>query len=245
MSELLVAKAGGTSNASAAALEQSLQWAEQADIFVVSAPGKLAGDDLGSSKVTDLLLNAREQYLTDGAVPSEIADIVTSRYEAIALGIGHATVSSYWIDAIKPRIEESVRHSLGTASMLGERLQAEIYEGLGFRLLDPGRSAHNLGSDPDQWRQWLGRAFVEGNRYVMPGNTTRENGQLVTFGRGGSDISGGLAAYGVNASLNLNLTNGCAKSADPTFIEDERLKQIPHMLYAEGRELGRNGTDLL
>ncbi|MFI5270570.1 MAG: hypothetical protein ACHQT9_00810 [Candidatus Saccharimonadales bacterium] len=245
MSEHLVAKAGGTSNATASAVEQSLMWAEQADIFVVSAPGRLDDGGLEASKVTKLLKASRQQYLTDGVVSSELSDIITARYEAIALGIGRATVSSHWIDAIRPRVEESVRHSADAASMLGERLQAEIYESLGFRLLDPGRSANDLGSDPDRWKGWLSTAFVQGQRYVMPGNTTRLDGRLVTFDDGGSDISGGLAAYGINAGLNLNLTDDGAKSADPNLIAGERLKPISHMLYVEGRELGRNGTGLV
>jgi aspartokinase len=232
MSEQLVAKAGGTSNSTASAVEQSLTWAEQADIFVVSAPGRLEDDgSLEASKVTKLLKESRRQYLANGIVSSEISDVITARYELIALGLGRATVSSHWIDAIRPRVEESVRHSADAASMLGERLQAEIYESLGFRLLDPGRSTQDLGSDPDKWKDWLSTEFVKGQRHVMPGNTTRANGRLVTFGDGGSDISGGLAAYGIDAGLNLNLTDDCAKSADPNLIARERLKPISHMLY--------------
>src|SRR5476651_2638664 len=106
MSEHLVAKAGGTSNATAFAVEQSLTWAEQTDIFVVSAPGKLEDDgSLEASKITQLLKESRKQYLANGIVSSEISDIITARYEAIAFGIGHATVSSHWIDAIRPRVE--------------------------------------------------------------------------------------------------------------------------------------------
>ena len=45
MSEVIVAKAGGTSNATPEAVQQSLDWAEQSNVFVVSAPGKLKDVD--------------------------------------------------------------------------------------------------------------------------------------------------------------------------------------------------------
>jgi aspartate kinase len=245
MSEHVVAKAGGTSNANLAAVEQSLTWAESSDIFVVSAPGKLPIDGLEGDKITDVLLQARQEYLKDGDIAISTSDVVTSRYADIARGLLSAASTNYWVDSIRPRVEEAILHGSDAASMLGERLQSEIYKMLGFSLLDPGQSPRDLGADPDLWKEWLSVAYKSGQSYVLPGNTTRSHGQLVTFDRGGSDISGGLAAYGINAGLNLNLTDGCAMSADPNLVVPERLRPIPHMLYEEGRELGRNGTGLV
>lgn len=244
MSEVIVAKAGGTSNATAEAVEQSLEWAEQSDIFVVSAPGKLEGSD--TPKVTDLLLSARDEYEHTGSVLAQTAESITERFADIVNGLGHLSLPAHWVDYIRPRVEESARQSKDAASMLGERLQAEIYQALGYTLLDPGMSHINLGSDPDAWRAWLSGELTKGRRCVLPGNTTRVGGNLVTFDRGGSDISGGLAAFGIRADLNLNLTDGQARSADPKLIKPKmRLRPIGHMLYAEGRELGRNGTGLV
>lgn len=244
MSELIVAKAGGTSNATAAAVEQSLEWAEQSDIFVVSAPGKLPDSD--APKVTDLLLSARDEYERTGGVLAATSESITARFADIVQGLGQISLSSQWVSHIGPRIEESARHSKDSASMLGERLQAEIYAALGFQILDPGRAPANMGTDPDEWKAWLSGEFKSGRPYVLPGNTTTWNGHLVTFDRGGSDISGGLAAYGISADLHRNLTDGQARSADPRLIKpNERLSSVDHMLYAEGRELGRNGTGLV
>jgi aspartate kinase len=249
MSELVVAKAGGTSNRDAAAVRQSLEWAEQADIFVASAPGAL--DEVGQAalKITDLLLEAHCFYQNHGSVPSEITDAITGRYAEIASGVGANQLPLGWIDNIAKRVVNAVHPSKSdTASMLGERLQAEIYESLGFTMLDPAQAQFDLGNDPDLWRGWLESAFKAGKKYILPGNTTLINGQLVTFDRGGSDISGGLAAYAINASKYLNLTDGPALSADPRLFsgeEQKRLRQIPHILYQEARELGRNGTGLV
>lgn len=246
MSEVIVAKAGGTSNADAAAVEQSLGWAERSEIFVVSAPGKLGGEGMINGKVTDMLLGAHESYRQLGEVSEDHASAITERYEAIVEGLGESALGGRWIDRIPTRIRAAAEQGKDAASMLGERLQAEIYESLGFTLLDPGRAPHALGNDPAAWRGWL--AFApRGDRYVLPGNTTQVDDRLVTFSRGGSDTSGGLAAYGRGAALHLNLTDHGALSANPAYFEGEeqRLKVVPHLLYEEGRELGRNGTGLL
>lgn len=248
MSETITAKAGGTSNRNAEAVLQSMHWAEQSDIFVVSAPGDLGGDAAWDTKVTKMLKGTRADYRAGGDIPVDTTDMITDRYASIVSGLGELTLPRKWIDKITPRIEEAARNSMDAVSMLGERLQAEIYEAAGYTLLDPGRAPHNLGSDPDAWRGWLGSVYRRGNRYVMPGNTTLVAGHLETFDTGGSDISGGLAAYGIEADLNLNLTDDSALSADPRFFRQEdrgRLVRIGHLLYEEGRELGRNGTGLV
>lgn len=250
MSETIVSKAGGTSNADAAAVEQSLGWAEESAIFVVSAPGKLHGEGPAYDKVTDNLLGAHAAYIATGEVPNVYTDAVTERYASIVKGLDGSSLSGKWTDKIPGRIEEAARQGEDAASMLGERLQAEIYESLGFTLLDPARSPHSLGSESWAWQSWLSGGLgsgvaQEGKRYVLPGNTTFIDGQLVTFSRGGSDTSGGLAAYGIDADLHRNLTDHGALSANPKDIPHDRLRHVEHLLYEEGRELGRNGTGLL
>jgi aspartate kinase len=245
MSEVIVGKGGGTSNADAAAVEQSLDWAEQSDLFVVSAPGRLDGSDMIHGKVTDMLLEARASYAAMGRVSGHLIEAITERYGAIVDGLGGSSLAEEWVGKISGRVEAAAQHGEDAASMLGERLQAEIYESMGFTLLDPGRAPHELGSDPAAWRGWLSHAVRDGEKYVLPGNTTLAHGHLMTFSRGGSDTSGGLAAYGVRADLHRNLTDHGAKSANPAYIDEARLVDISHMLYEEGRELGRNGTGLL
>ena len=246
MSELIVAKAGGTSNCDASSVGLSLEWAEQSDVFVPSAPGRLAGEDNpNAAKVTDMLLAARWEHLTHGEVPAHLTDMITGRFVDILSGLGKSATQSLWLNNIAPRAQETARHGTDPISMLGERLIAEVYGMHGFTILDPGRATRDLGSDAEAWRGWLGRAFKPGEKYVLIGNTTRVSGQLKTFSRGGSDTSGGFAAYGIQADLNLNLTDGGAKSADPRLVARERVRHLEHLLYVEGRELGRNGTGLV
>lgn len=241
MSEILVAKAGGTSNASAEAVQQSLHWAEQSNVFVVSAPGKISGEPDGD-KVTNLLLQGHDDYLRSGKVSRFVTDTVAGRYHEIQRGLGLAGSN---IDAIPARIRDAARQGRHAVSMLGEQLQAEIYRDLGFTLIDPGTSLNDLGADPESWRGWFDTFFDPGKKYVLPGNTTRTGSHMETFDRGGSDISGGLAAYAIRASLNLNLTDGPAMSTDPKLIGKDRVRHIEHLTYAELRELGFNGTGLV
>ncbi len=243
MSEFLVAKAGGTSNATAEAVQQSMYWAEQSNVFVVSAPGKISDEPEGD-KVTILLLRGHDEYMDPqvGEVSKFVTDVVADRYFAIRRGLGQKTDD---IVTIPSRIRDAARQGRHAVSMLGEQLQAEMYRDMGFTLIDPGSAPHDLGTDPESWRNWFDMFFDPKKKYVLPGNTTRIGGHLETFDHGGSDISGGLAAYAVNASMNYNLTDGPAMSTDPRLIGKDRAKHIEHLTYAELRELGFNGTGLV
>lgn len=247
MSELIVAKAGGTSNATAAAMEQTLERAAEADILVASAPGRLSGAEDGvvdiHSKVTQQLIAAHH---TEGDVQDGHVSDITERFSANVHDLGIRPLYGTWIDGLPGRIREAAAESEDAASMLGERVQAEVLQALGFLLLDPAEAPDDLGSNMRSWRNWLSRKdFSSGQKYALIGNTTRDGGRLRTFGPGGSDTTAGYGSYGAGADLHLNLTDNGAKSTDPRQIGERRVAHIPHMLYEEGRELGRNGTGLL
>lgn len=246
MSEIVVGKAGGTSNATAEAVAVSLEWAEKTKAFVVSAPGKHPD---GRDKITKRLIAAHGQYL-NGGVDRDTKHEIIERYEEIVAGLGVGALLGSWVDGIGHRIEQAVRYGEDETSMLGEQLQAEVYEACGLTRLDPSTSRIDLASDPSAWRSWLSQIDLRtGKPYVIPGNITKINGKVSTFSTGGSDTTSGYVAYGLSADLNLNLTDGPAQSADPAmemFRDDpNRLRQISHLLYVEGRELGRNGTGLV
>lgn len=198
MTERIVSKAGGTSNATAEAVQQSMAWAEQANILVVSAPGELPD---GSKKVTHMLLDARTQFVDQGTVSSQLTDAITTRYAMIIDAMGRLPLPRGWIDKVSSRVKESAAFSKAAASTLGERLQAEIYETAGFNLLSPLRAPHSLGTDRYAWRGWLAGIVDPNKKYVMPGNTTLVDGHLETISLGGSDVTAGLAAFAVDADL--------------------------------------------
>lgn len=248
MGEIIVAKAGGTSNATAEAVQASHAWAERSKVFVVSAPGKHPD---GRDKITNRLLSAYEQYARSHRIERVLKDEVVERYSEIVSGLGLTALGRHWVDSIGHRLEQAVRYGEDETSMLGEQLQAEIYEALGFILLDPSTAPVDLAANEAVWQAWLGEVVdLSGDkRYVIPGNITRWAGKIGTFDRGGSDTTSGYVAYGVGADLNINLTDGPAQSADPRMgifqTNPKRLYSIGHLLYQEGRELGRNGTGLV
>jgi aspartate kinase len=260
MTEVIVSKFGGTSNADAAAVAQSAELGADSRVLVTSAPGKLSDAQLAAfsmpagvspeffgSKVTDQLLAAHASYATTGEVPRYIQDSITARYAGIVSGLGIRALEDDWLRDIAPRLVTAAQFGEDYASMLGERLQAEVYRAMGWRLLDPARAGLPvLPRDRMAWRTWLGGSVASEAKHVLPGNTWSDGQRLHTFDRGGSDISGALASFAVYADVYRNMTDTPAQSADPRLIRDPaRRRTISHLTYEEGRELGRNGTGLL
>jgi aspartokinase len=129
--------------------------------------------------------------------------------------------------------------------MLGEELMAELCAAaLGWGILDPANARHNLGSSRHAWRGWIRTTWKPGQQNVLIGNKTIVNGEPVTFSRGGSDTSEGFGAFAISAGMCFNMTDGGASSADPEIVGPDRVQPLAHLLYDEGRELGRNGTGL-
>lgn len=260
MSEVIVSKFGGTSNSDAEAVAQCMELSRDSQVMVTSAPGKLNSLQLHgmsvplgvpaeffSKKVTDQLLIAHDFHMDTGEIPRHVLDSITARYRAIVEGLGISALQTDWLRDIAPRVETAAQSGQDYASMLGERLQSEVYRATGRELLDPSRAGTPiLPRKPDAWKGWLQGAVEQGGQYVLPGNTWFDGNRLHTFSRGGSDISGALAAYAMSADAYRNMTDTPAQSADPRLVADpSRRRTITHLTYQEGRDLGRNGTGLL
>lgn len=258
--EVVVTKFGGTSNSSADSVQRCMELGRDSQILVTSAPGILSPEQLAefdipseipseilAAKVTDQLLRAYKHQVDNGEIASYVLDSITMRYTAIVKGLGISALNGDWLKSIAPRIENATQNGEDYASMLGERLQAEVYQALDWQLLDPGRSkAALLPRDVDAWRIWLEDAMEPGQRYVLPGNTYSDGNRLRTFARGGSDISSALAAVAIHADVNRNMSDTPAQSIGPSILKDpKRRRTIAHLTYEEGRELGRNGTGLI
>lgn len=244
---LVVGKGGGTSHATAEAFSMSVAAAENCAIFVGSAPGAI-GDKKGiNNKITDQCLNIlTEAQDADGFIFPVYLSNIQDRFSEIVRGMSGLRLPRGWIDSIPGRVTDAVNRGYEATSMVGEQIMSDIYKALGFTVLNPAFARFDLGSDPARWEQWLGAFYDPSKKYFMPGNITTLGGQLVTFGRGGGDVTGILAACGIGADLHLNLTDGPACSTDPRLISDKkRLRRIEHLTYKEGRELGASGNGLL
>ena len=80
---------------------------------------------------------------------------------------------------------------------------------------------------------------------VIPGFYGADtNGEIVTFSRGGSDVTGSLVASGVNAKLYENWTDVSGfLMADPRIVDNP--KTIKEITYKELRELSYMGASVL
>jgi aspartate kinase len=99
--------------------------------------------------------------------------------------------------------------------------------------------------DPDTYAAF-GKCLEEsGQLCVIPGFYGRDHkGQVKTFSRGGSDISGAIVARAVNATLYENWTDVSGLlMADPRIVPGPRT--MTEVTYAEIRELSYMGASVL
>lgn len=222
-------------------------------IVVVSAPGKRSKED---TKVTDLLIACASKFLVDYEAELELQRII-SRYQEIAddlslpfeimeritadlqkiLQMDLANPDAF-LDAMKAAGEDN------SAKLLACYLQSK---GLDAEYVNP-REAGLLVSDEFGNAQVLEESYDKlaelRNRsgiVVFPGFFGYSpNGSLVTFSRGGSDITGSILAAAVKADLYENFTD-----VDSVFVVNPSLiaspRKINEITYREMRELSYAG----
>jgi len=251
-----VAKFGGSSVADA---QQILKMVEvvKADpdrrIVVVSAPGKRFSDDI---KVTDLLIALASAVIAKQPYEEELAAVV-ARYAEIqkALDLDSAIVSEIETD-LRRRIQGRSGNDaqfMDTVKASGEDNNAKIIaqvfvkEGTPARYVDPKEAGLLLSDDfgnaqvlPDSFRN-LASLRDEKEIAIFPGffGYTKQ-GEVATFPRGGSDITGAIVAAAVKAEVYENFTDvDCVFSVDPRILE--AAPAIELLTYREMRELSYAG----
>jgi len=242
---LKVAKFGGSSMADArqfAKVRQIVESDPARRVVVVSAPGKRSGDD---HKITDLLYlcAAHVEY---GVSCQGIFDMIRSRYREIRDECGLHTDIDAALDGIWQRIQQGVnREELASR---GEYLAALLMaDYLGFDFLDAAlwlKFKFDGTVDKEASYAALRRA-AEGRRVVIPGfYGAMPDGHIRTLTRGGSDITGALAAAALDANLYENWTDVSGiLMADPKIVPDPA--PIPQITYSELRELSYIGAKVL
>ena len=246
----IVIKFGGTSLATAEAIRQcaAIVRANPARRFVVvSAPGKRDGHD---QKITDLLLGACDDVRTGGR--DAHLGLVRSRFDSIAHTLGLSLDVSARFRGIEEDLRRWGRGELthrGSIVSWGERLCAEIMAHvLDFPFVDASRVIRfdERGSfDAETTNALVQAVLAKMPCAVIPGfYGTTPNGEIVTFSRGGSDITGAIVAAGVGASLYENATDvSGVLAADPTVVPEA--KTIPYLTYVQMRELAMGGARVL
>jgi aspartate kinase len=249
-------KFGGSSLASAEQVRKACEIVN-ADparrLVVVSAPGRRADDD---TKVTDLLILAAEARLSHQPGTQELSRVI-ERFADLAagLGLGQDIVESIRQDLQQRLAADHTDIGLFTDTMkaAGEansaRLVAEYLrdQGTEAHCIDPAEAGMILSDEAGNARvlqQSYGRLRSLRERpgiSIFPGFFGfSDNGRLVTFPRGGSDITGAILAAAVDAELYENFTD-----VDSVFAANPRLIDEPcaiaEITYREMRELSYAG----
>ena len=244
---LKVAKFGGSSMADAGQfrkVKDILMADPGRRVVVVSAAGKRFSAD---HKLTDLLYlcHAHVQY---GVACDPVFDMITSRYIEIRdeLKIDLDLESEFFelkkrLDAKKVSQDELVSR--------GEYFSAKLMAAyLGFQFIDAAEWVKfNLDGSVDKQATYdiLKNCADIAQGVVTPGfYGSMPNGTIKTFSRGGSDITGALAAAALDADVYENWTDVSGiLMADPRIVSDPQ--PIPEITYDELRELSYSGAQVL
>ena len=212
-------------------------------IVVVSAAGKRFKDD---HKITDLLYlcYAHTQY---GVDCDPVFDRITSRYIEIRDELGIDLDLELEFAALKQRLDAKAVTQDELASR-GEYFSAKLMaKFLGFQFIDAvDWIKFKIDGSVDQETSYAAlRSLVTGQGVVIPGfYGLMPDGHIRTFSRGGSDITGALAAAALNADIYENWTDVSGiLMADPRIVENPQA--IPEVTYDELRELSYSGAQVL
>ncbi|AFR22268.1 aspartate kinase [Lactobacillus helveticus] len=252
-----VVKFGGSSLADGQNVEQALNIVlsdPERRAIVVSAPGKRSDDDI---KITDLLIKYADMTLKSEDT-NEIVQNIFMRYQEIGHYFG---LSDQELKVIKDILLALPNQTYPNSSYLmaafkahGERLNARLiamilqHQGVKSRFLDPTESGlivtgqpNDALVNPESYLNLDQIKIATGERIIFPGFFgITPSGNIATFSRGGSDITGAILARGFHADMYENFTdvNGIF-AANPHIVDNPQ--SIKKMTYREMRELSYAG----
>ena len=242
-----VVKFGGSSMADAGQyrkIRDILMADPERRVVVVSAAGKRFS---GDHKLTDLLYlcYAHIQY---GVDCSSIFEMIASRYLDIRDELGLDLRLEPELEQLKKRIDAKAVSQEELVSR-GEYFSAKLMAAyLGFQFVDAADWVKfNLDGTVDKEASYeaLRNQVLLGYGAVIPGfYGIMPDGTIHTFSRGGSDITGALAAAALDADVYENWTDVSGfLMADPRIVKDPL--PIERITYSELRELSYIGAQVL
>ena len=242
----IVVKFGGSS------LSDAAQFRKVRDIIrmdprrcyvVPSAPGRRFPED---EKITDLLYQTYRAQ-KNGQNPAPIFQRVRERYLSIAEELRLSFPIARELDEVERLIREGASEDF--CASRGEYLNGLLLaDYLGFAFLDPKDLVffNDDGTfDSERTNAVMAEKLKTVPQAVIPGfYGSIRNGEIHTFSRGGSDISGSIVARAAYAELYENWTdvNGFLM-ADPHIVPKAR--PIRSITYRELRELSYMGATVL
>ncbi len=241
-----VCKFGGSSVADAGQLRKvrALVEAHPDRRYVIpSAPGRRTPDD---EKVTDLLYRAHREVARQEPVDA-VFDAIAGRFREIGSELGLQLDLGPALSEVYDRIRGGA--SLDYAASRGEFLSGLLLASLLDRpFIDAAEIVRfdALGRLlPQETQAAVAERLTHEPCGVIPGfYGARPDGQIQTFSRGGSDITGAIIARGVGAELYENWTDVSGLlMTDPRIVDSPRT--IASLTYRELRELAYMGATVL
>lgn len=241
-----VVKFGGSSLASAEQFKKvgNIIRAEESRRYVVpSAPGKRFSAD---TKVTDMLYDCYATAESDKNFDEKL-DAIKARYQEIIDGLE----LDFSLEEDFKVIAKNFKKKAGTdyAASRGEFLNGKVMAAyLGYEFVDAAevvRFNEDGSFNSDVTYQIMSERLAQTEHAVVPGfYGAKEDGTVVTFSRGGSDVTGSLVALAISADLYENWTDVSGfLIADPRIVKNS--KSIETITYKELRELSYMGASVL
>lgn len=241
-----VVKFGGSSLASAEQfkkVENIIHQDESRRYVVPSAPGKRFAAD---TKVTDMLYGCYAAAEEGEDFSEKLAEI-RERYQEIIDGLNLDFSLDKDFEVIRSEFERKAGRDY--AASRGEFLNGKIMAAyLGYQFVDAAEIVrfNDDGSFNDEvTNELMSERLSQLEHAVVPGfYGAKADGTVVTFSRGGSDVSGSLVALAVGADLYENWTDVSGfLIADPRIVKNP--KAIETITYKELRELSYMGASVL
>jgi aspartate kinase len=241
----IVCKFGGSSVASPHQFLKILKILEgdaRRSIVVVSAPGKRHA---GENKLTDLLYLCHDEAQKHMPLDAPFG-LICNRFVEIERELGLKTGIAGDLEQFRQQILAGAERDYvaSRGEYFAGRLMADF---LGAVFIDPVDCVFfdKVGRIAPRTYEVLGQVLADASRrYVLPGFYGLDvKGQVKTFSRGGSDISGSLAARAAGAELYENWTDVSGLlMADPRIVPDAH--PIDIVSYREIRELSYMGASV-
>ncbi|UTH01102.1 aspartate kinase [Macrococcoides canis] len=255
-----VCKFGGSSVADAQQIKKILKIINEDNkrkYIVVSAPGKRYKEDI---KVTDMLIALIEAVL----LKKDHQDLITQildRFLQIEkeLNIDHSLIETFRTqlnDYIK-RYQHQPERLTDALKSCGEDFNAQLIanynneQGIKTTYFSPGDIGLIVSDEPSNavvleksYENIMNKLVDVEGKVIIPGFFgINENGDINTFSRGGSDITGAIIASSVNSDVYENFTDVSGIfSANPNIVNQPA--SIIQLTYEEMRELSYAGFNV-
>lgn len=211
-------------------------------VVVVSAAGKRFS---GDHKLTDLLYLCHA-HIKYGVDCDSVFGMIAERYREICSELSLSVDIDSELSSLRKELEAGM--SRDKLVSRGEYFSALLLaDYLGYDFLDAADWLYfSFDGSIDKERSYAAlRERAAGRRVVIPGfYGCMPDGSIKVLSRGGSDVSGALAAAALDAEVYENWTDVSGiLMADPRIIDDP--DTISHITYNELRELSYMGAQVL